>query len=61
MLRSRTPRGRLPVRAAVGPARVIPAYAASASALVAVLTAMVAQTEVLARQVEQGFAPAPRR
>jgi transposase len=38
---------------------VIPAYAASASALVAVLTAMVAQTEVLARQVEQGFGRHP--
>ena len=38
---------------------VIPAYAASASALVAVLTAMVAQTEVLAGQVEQGFGQHP--
>jgi hypothetical protein len=34
---------------------VIPAYTASASALLAVLSAMVAQTEVLAGQVEQGF------
>jgi hypothetical protein len=34
---------------------VVPAYAASASALVAVLTTMVIQTEVLAGQVEQGF------
>jgi hypothetical protein len=56
-------------RAAVGPPYgpsscrpgpgVVPAYAASASALVAVLTAMVAQTEVLARQVEQGFGRHP--
>ena len=38
---------------------VVPAYAASASALVAVLTAMVTQTEVLARQVEQGFGQHP--
>ena len=34
---------------------MIPAYTASASALLAVLTAMAAQTEVLAGQVEQGF------
>ena len=40
-------------------AGVIPAYAASASALIAVLTAMVAQTEVLAGQVEQGFGRHP--
>jgi len=38
---------------------VVPAYAASASALVAVLTVMVAQTEVLAGQVEQGFGRHP--
>ncbi len=38
---------------------VVPAYAASASALVAVLTTMVAQTEVLAGQVEQGFGRHP--
>ncbi|HEY5940662.1 MAG TPA: IS110 family transposase [Gemmatimonadales bacterium] len=38
---------------------VVPAYAASASALIAVLTAMVAQTEVLAGQVEQGFGRHP--
>jgi transposase len=38
---------------------VVPAYAASASALVAVLTTMVAQTEVLAGQVEQGFGQHP--
>ena len=38
---------------------VVPAYAASASALVAVLTVMVAQTEVLAGQVEQGFGQHP--
>ena len=38
---------------------VIGAYAASASALVAVLTTMVAQTEVLAGQVEQGFGQHP--
>ena len=35
---------------------VVPAYAASASALIAVLSAMAEQTEVLARQVEQGLA-----
>jgi hypothetical protein len=40
-------------------AGVVPAYAASASALVAVLTVMVAQTEVLAGQVEQGFGRHP--
>jgi hypothetical protein len=34
---------------------VVPAYAASASALIAVLSAMAEQTEVLARQAEQGF------
>ena len=34
---------------------VVAAYAASASALIAVLSAMAEQTEVLARQVEQGF------
>jgi hypothetical protein len=38
---------------------VVAAYAASASALVAVLTTMVAQTEVLAGQVEQGFGRHP--
>ena len=38
---------------------VVPAYAASASALVAVLTAMVQQTKVLAGQVEQGFGQHP--
>jgi transposase len=38
---------------------VVPAYAASASALIAVLTTMVAQTEVLAGQVEQGFGQHP--
>jgi transposase len=38
---------------------VVPAYAASASALVAVLSTMVAQTEVLAGQVEQGFGRHP--
>ena len=38
---------------------VVPAYAASASALIAVLTAMTEQTEVLARQVEQGFGRHP--
>ena len=38
---------------------VIGAYAASASALLAVLTAMAAQTEVLAGQVEQGFGQHP--
>jgi hypothetical protein len=38
---------------------VVPAYAASASALIAVLTTMVAQTEVLAGQVEQGFGRHP--
>src|SRR5512133_987783 len=38
---------------------VIPAYSASASALLAVLSAMAAQTEVLAGQVEQGFGRHP--
>ncbi len=38
---------------------VVPAYAASASALVVVLQAMVQQTEVLAGQVEQGFGQHP--
>jgi len=38
---------------------VVPAYAASASALIAVLTVMVNQTEVLAGQVEQGFGQHP--
>ena len=38
---------------------VVPAYAASASAFVAVLTVMVTQTEVLAGQVEQGFGRHP--
>ena len=53
------------IRAALGSEQltarpgVVPAYAASASALIAVLTAMVAQTEVLAGQVEQGFGQHP--
>ena len=38
---------------------MIPAYAVSASALIAVLTTMVTQTEVLAGQVEQGFGRHP--
>jgi Transposase IS116/IS110/IS902 family len=38
---------------------VIPAYTASASALLAVLTTMTAQTEVLAGQTEQGFGQHP--
>jgi hypothetical protein len=38
---------------------VVPAYAASASALVAVLTVMASQIEVLAGQVEQGFGRHP--
>ena len=38
---------------------IVPAYAASASALLAVLTVMVSQTEVLAGQVEQGFGQHP--
>ena len=38
---------------------MIAAYTASASALLAVLTAMAAQTEVLAGQVEQGFGQHP--
>ena len=38
---------------------VVPAYAASVSALVTVLTTMVAQTEVLAEQVEAGFGQHP--
>jgi transposase len=38
---------------------VVPAYAVSASALIAVLSAMAEQTEVLARQVEQGFGQHP--
>ena len=38
---------------------VVGAYAASASALIAVLTTMVTQTEVLAGQVEQGFGRHP--
>jgi transposase len=38
---------------------VVPAYAASASALVAVLSAMITQTQVLAGQVEQGFGQHP--
>jgi hypothetical protein len=38
---------------------VVPAYAASATALVIVLTSMVAQTEVLAGQVELGFGRHP--
>jgi transposase len=38
---------------------VIPAYTASASALLAVLSTMATQTEVLAGQVEQGFGQHP--
>jgi transposase len=38
---------------------VVPAYAASAAALIIVLSAMAEQTEVLARQVEQGFGQHP--
>jgi len=38
---------------------VVPAYAASASALIVVLSAMAEQTEVLAWQVEQGFGQHP--
>jgi hypothetical protein len=38
---------------------VVPAYTASASALIAVLSAMAEQTEALARQVEQGFGQHP--
>jgi transposase len=38
---------------------VVPAYAASAAALIAVLSTMVTQTEVLAGQVEQGFGRHP--
>ena len=38
---------------------MVAAYAASASALVAVIAAMAAQTEVLAGQVEQGFGRHP--
>jgi hypothetical protein len=38
---------------------VVAAYAASASALIGVLSAMAEQTEVLARQVEQGFGQHP--
>ena len=38
---------------------VVPAYTASAAALVAVLIEMVKQTEVLAGQVEQGFGQHP--
>ena len=38
---------------------VVSAYAASASALIAVLTTMTVQTEVLAGQVEQGFGRHP--
>jgi len=44
----------LPVRPGV-----VGAYAASVSALVAVITVMMAQTEVLAGQVEQGFGQHP--
>jgi Transposase len=40
---------------------VVPAYAASALALIAVLSAMAEQTEVLARQGGAGFWPAPGR
>jgi hypothetical protein len=38
---------------------VVPAYAASAAALIVVLSAMAEQTEVLAGQVEQGFGQHP--
>jgi transposase len=38
---------------------VMPAYAASASALIVVRSAMATQTEVLARQVEQRFGQHP--
>jgi len=38
---------------------VVPAYPGSASALIAVVTTMVVQTEVLARHVEQGFGRHP--
>jgi len=38
---------------------VLPAYGASASALIVVLSAMATQTEVLAGQVEQGFGQHP--
>jgi hypothetical protein len=38
---------------------VVPAYAASATALIVVLAAMAEQTEVLAGQVEQGFGQHP--
>jgi hypothetical protein len=38
---------------------VIPAYTASAAALLAVLSTMAVQTEVLAGQVEQGFGQHP--
>ena len=38
---------------------VVPAYAASVSALVAVITEMVGQTRVLEEQVEQGFGQHP--
>jgi hypothetical protein len=38
---------------------VVPAYAASASALIVVLAAMTEQTQVLAGQVEQGFGQHP--
>jgi Transposase IS116/IS110/IS902 family len=41
------------------PPGVIPTYTASASALLAVLSTMAAQTEVLAGQVEQGFGQHP--
>jgi hypothetical protein len=40
---------------------VVPAYATSASALIVVLSAMAEQTEVLARQLEQGFGQHPGR
>ena len=46
-------------RAATARAKVVRAYAASASALVAVLTAMADQTGVLAEQVKQGFGQHP--
>jgi hypothetical protein len=41
------------------PHGVVPAYAASVSALVAVITEMVRQTRVLEEQVEQGFGQHP--
>ena len=59
---SRQPRPRSSLRfvpTVVGRPGVVGAYAASASALIAVLTTRVTQTEVLAGQVEQGFGRHP--